>query len=316
MSATIKSISRGRDRKTEASGDDRNVIHSLKSLLERDLSYIPNERFSPRSRIKPCGLWEEMKRDGSGLTGSSSPCLGKMGAVDLLTQQQESELFLRMNFLKFRASKLRRRVSLNCPNPNIVERLESLISEAEAIRNRLITANMRLVMSIAKKYVSPQHSFDELVSEATVTLMNTVDKFDADRGFRFSTYAYRSIVRNLYRCLMASQSEKQQVTSGVEELAIEQEEESSTSKALEQVWQNIRGLAYSMLEGLDRRERFIIRSRYALGSHRKPRTFQYMADKLGISKERARQLERRAVKKLQSMAETYDRDELFGATLS
>lgn len=288
-----------------------------KLLLLRDLSFIPNEAFSTRTRIKPCQAWEDLKADApaSGRKRASGQ-LGELGADRLLTPEQESELFLRMNFLKFRAQAICKRLANGSPKEDLIDRAEALLEEADQIRNRLITSNMRLVMSIANKYVTPQHSFDDLVSDGTITLMNAVDKFDADRGFRFSTYAYRSIVRNLYRSIMETQKEKQRLAFGVEDSAVEQPDDPNNSRALDQVWQDIRSLAYSMLDNLDRRERFIIRSRYALGSHRKPRTFQYLADKLGISKERARQLEGRAVKKLQAMASGYDRDELFGAALS
>ena len=60
---------------------------------------------------------------------------------------------------------------------------------------------MRLVMSIVKKFVTPQQAFDELLSDGILTLMQAIEKFDFDRGFRFSTYAYRSIARNAYRCV-------------------------------------------------------------------------------------------------------------------
>ncbi|MFT7643948.1 MAG: hypothetical protein ACI9G1_005714 [Pirellulaceae bacterium] len=54
-----------------------------------------------------------------------------------------------------------------------------------------------------------------------------------------------------------------------------------------------------------------MRSRYALGSHRKVKTFQSLADTLGVSKERVRQLEQRAVKKLVAMADKIDLDEML-----
>ena len=62
---------------------------------------------------------------------------------------------------------------------------------------------------------------------------------------------------------------------------------------------------------LDRRERLIIRSRYALGSHRRVRTFQDLADRLGISKERVRQLEQRALGKLRALAAERDFHSLY-----
>ena len=61
-----------------------------------------------------------------------------------------------------------------------------------------------------------------------------------------------------------------------------------------------------MLNDLDRREKLIIRARFSLGSHRKVHTLQSLADRLGISKERVRQLERRAMEKLQEMAAEQD----------
>ncbi|MEC7598928.1 MAG: sigma factor-like helix-turn-helix DNA-binding protein, partial [Planctomycetota bacterium] len=62
------------------------------------------------------------------------------------------------------------------------------------------------------------------------------------------------------------------------------------------------------LNKLDAREQVIIHARYALGDTSKSQTFQSLADSLGVSKERVRQLERRAVKKLQALASKVDLD--------
>ena len=78
----------------------------------------------------------------------------------------------------------------------------------------------------------------------------------------------------------------------------------------EQTWSTLRELLAGMMDQLDRREQFVIRGRYALGAHHKIQTFQSLADKLGVSKERARQLEQRAVGKLQTMAADVDLDEV------
>ncbi len=194
--------------------------------------------------------------------------------------------------------------------------IESRLGQAQAIRDHIIQANTRLVMSIVKKFVTSQQSFDEMLSDGIVTLMQAVEKFDFDRGFRFSTYAYRSIARNAYRTVTTARKEEARLTRDAEEWAFEQEDSQSASTMTDQVWSNLRELMTSMLDNLDRRERFIIRSRYALGAHRKARTFQYLADKLGVSKERVRQLEQRAVSKLQSMAAELEMDELFNAAMA
>lgn len=296
-------------------------VRSEEALLQRaahlcslEIAFIPNDDFSTRTKVRPCQVWKELT--GASAAGGERSGTATLGGEELLTPPQEREMFLRMNFLKFRAKALQKRLSPTTPQEELLVRSEKYLAEAEAIRNRLITANMRLVMSIAKKFASPQYPFDELVSEGSMTLMRSVDKFDAARGFRFSTYAYRSVMRHLYRSVMNAQKDRARVVDAVEESSLEQPESASASTAVDGVWQNIRAVAYDMLDALDRRERFIIRSRYALGAHRKPRTFQYLADKLGISKERARQLEGRAVGKLQAMAGEHDLDELFGPALS
>jgi RNA polymerase primary sigma factor len=66
--------------------------------------------------------------------------------------------------------------------------------------------------------------------------------------------------------------------------------------------QRHRDLLTQFVSRLDRRERFILRSRYALGSHRKKRTCRQLAQRLGVSKERVRQIEKRAIAKIQDMA--------------
>ena len=72
----------------------------------------------------------------------------------------------------------------------------------------------------------------------------------------------------------------------------------------EQRWHLLRSRLAGMLNSLDRREKFIIRARFALGSHRKVKTLQAIANRLGVSKERVRQLESRATKKLIAMADS------------
>jgi RNA polymerase sigma factor (sigma-70 family) len=233
---------------------------------------------------------------------------------ELLTHEQEAALFREMNRLKYCADALRSGLDPEHVDPQTVDSIEAMLSQAQNIRDHIIRANMRLVMSIVKKFVTPMQPFDDLLSDGICTLMDAVEKFDYDRGFRFSTYAYRSIVRNACRNATTVSKQESRVTRDAESWAFEQEGD-STSATSDQVWSNVRELMASLLGQLDRREQFVIRSRYALGAHRKVRTFQCLADKLGVSKERVRQLEQRAVGKLRKLASAFDMDELFGAAM-
>ena len=78
-------------------------------------------------------------------------------------------------------------------------------------------------------------------------------------------------------------------------------EDTSRSELADRLEQQHRELLTELVNRLDRRERFIIRSRFALGAHRKKRTCRELADRLGISKERVRQLEQRAISKIREM---------------
>jgi RNA polymerase primary sigma factor len=155
-----------------------------------------------------------------------------------------------------------------------------------------------------------------MLSDGIMTLMQAVEKFDYDRGFRFSTYAYRAIARSAYRSVVELREEELTSSIEAESWASTQEVDGKSSALTDQVWSNLRQLTAAMLSKLDRRERLVIRSRYALGSHRKVRSFQDLANRLGVSKERVRQLEQRAISKLQVLAAELEHDEIFGAALA
>jgi RNA polymerase primary sigma factor len=84
----------------------------------------------------------------------------------------------------------------------------------------------------------------------------------------------------------------------------------------EKTWNETRDVLSQMLDRLDRRERLIIRARYGLGAHRKARTCKSIAKKLGISKERVRRLQQRAISKLRAIADETQLDDLLDSTLS
>lgn len=236
--------------------------------------------------------------------------LGRLCEAKLLTPEQESMLFQRMNFLRHQALKARTQLNLQKPTRKSIELLDRLMAMADWHRDRIVEANMRLVFSIVKKFVNSNNQFDDLLSDGIVALMRAVEKFDFGRGFRFSTYATQVVRRNAYRQVVEIQQERAKVIGGVEDLGLDVSDECRESAISEKRWHELRARLAVMLGDLDRREKFIIRARFSLGSHRRVHTLQALADRLGVSKERVRQLERRAMDKLRAMAGDFSFAEL------
>lgn len=224
-----------------------------------------------------------------------------MGDLPVLSREQEERCFRGMNFLKYRIDQLQ----AACLRRNSKAKQAEIVKHQQGvktIRDYLIYSNLRLVISLVKKYVSPQLSFDELYSEGVVTLMQAVEKFNYLKGFRFSTYAYRSISRALYNSQIHLQQEQAVVMLDNDQRIETAAQPDRTSAVSETWWSSRREGLTRLVQRLDRREQLIVRARYALTPRGTIKTFQTLANKLGISKERVRQLEQRAIQKLQSMA--------------
>ncbi|MCM2372255.1 sigma-70 family RNA polymerase sigma factor [Aporhodopirellula aestuarii] len=313
-------IAETREHVRDLTDADTSELRALtKQRLRQEIDFIGNERFRSAREGKrifsaELGLAERQTALGIAAirrSGVDLPIhLGRLCEAPLLTPEQERLLFERMNYLLQQAAIHRSVLNPERPSRQRLELIELYVALADWHRDRIVEANLRLVFSIVKKFVNANNSFDELLSDGIIALIRGVEKFDFDRGFRFSTYATQVVRRNAYRTVVTRQQERQKVVGGLQDMDIDIGEEERTSAISETRWHELRSRLSVMLGDLDRREKFIIRARFSLGSHRRVHTLQSLADRLGVSKERVRQLERRAMDKLRAMAGTTDLAEL------
>ena len=280
--------------------------------------------------------------------------LKEMARVPLLTTEEEVDLAKRIERGKLSEGK---QAKLNGnPSPESRADMQRHIEDARGARDHLIKANTRLVVSIAKKYMSRGVPFLDLIQEGNLGLMKAVEKFDYTRGFRFSTYATwwirqtitraiadqgRTIrvpvhmsdrIRRLYKVAREMEQELGRKPNpdeiadklGVDsrkvqwmmrvswrplslESPVGEEEDSelgsfvedeNTPTPTQSAYQNLlRDKIEEVLSTLSPREARILRLRFGLHNGR-PYTLEEVGQKFGLTRERIRQIEGKALRRL------------------
>lgn len=129
---------------------------------------------------------EKAEPTDSGAADSVRLYLQEIGETDLLNMEQEQWLARRMERGLLAAEMLE---SGTITDRREMRSLQRDVRDGEAARRHLIQANLRLVVSVAKKYIGRGLSFLDLIQEGNIGLMKATDKFDYKRGYKFSTYA-------------------------------------------------------------------------------------------------------------------------------
>ncbi len=276
-------------------------------LKEQRIEYIASPEFdAPDAEQRllgedpPEGLWQSRSEGTRRAPSDLPPYLAQLFRLPLLTAAGEVTLFRRMNYLRYQAARRLAAIDPETVRASELDEVERLLAAAAAVKNDIVQANLRLVVSIAKRHIRPNQDLFELVSDGNVSLMRAVDKFDYTRGFKFSTYASWAVIRNFARTIPEQHLHHERYQTGWEEVLETAPLPAAPDGVESDQLAAMRSTLERMLDCLDLRERTILRQRYGLEGRHGAQTLEQIGQRLGVSKERIRQLEVRAIAKLRA----------------
>ena len=209
-------------------------------------------------------------------------------------------------------------MSSSFPNP-LTEKEEQyyvkLLEQGDkAARETLIEHNLRLVAHIAKKYVSPAVSQDDLISIGTIGLIKAVGTYSGKKSTRLATYAAKCIENEILMSIRASKRIRQEISLslpiGVDkdgnEISFNDILGTDTDEIIDSIDMKIQAanLRSALKEALTEREQTVITARYGLdGSEPKPQ--REIARVLGISRSYVSRIEKKALDKLKEYLKDY-----------
>jgi len=172
--------------------DDFEIIYD--GLKKLDVTVVENQKEADDIQAEKLGV---ANIEGAA-DDSVKMYLKEIGQVPLLSSDEETVLAIKMDTGLKAKERLDHSENLTIAEKEILKKEYEIGSNA---RNRLIEANLRLVVSIAKKYVGRGMQFLDLIQEGNMGLMKAVEKFDHTKGFKFSTYATWWIKQSITRAI-------------------------------------------------------------------------------------------------------------------
>lgn len=220
-------------------------------------------------------------------------------SLPLLTAAEEESLFAWMNYYRFRAEQLRRRW-LTAKSPRtLATQVRQALARADALRNRIVSSNLRLVVALAKKLSRSLDHMSDLISEGVLPLIRSVELFDISLGNRFSTYATWAVrnqmLRSIKRATSAANACGQAPDLFLESLPAQEglsPDDPTTDTAARQVQR--------LIARLPERERLVLRARFGLAGEPAGQSLSDVADRVGLSKERVRQIVLKSLEELRA----------------
>jgi RNA polymerase sigma factor (sigma-70 family) len=227
------------------------------------------------------------------------------GAPQLMSTAEEKQMFLRFNFAKRRLTQLQAKAKRDGLSRQLCEQVIEWHRRFEHFREYLVRTNLALVLAMAKRVRLGDIDFAEVVSEGNMALIRAVDKFNVERGFKFSTYACRAILKAFSRT--AQKSNRYRTRFPVEfEPDLEKSDWADRKRDMveEECIDELKTIVERNLAELSNVEQTVIRRRFNWQeAEATPLTLEEVGKIIGVTKERVRQIQNKALAKIRGVLE-------------
>jgi len=266
-------------------------------ILEEQIDYVFSAEFlEDDADEKMLGDAGENRRN---LSAGKAVAPLSISGTPLLDKEEEQALFRRYNYIKHKICGLRAELNPKRYVPaKLLARIEQLKKMAVETKNEILEANLRLVVSVARKHAGQLISVSDLISEGTLCLMKAVETFDFTRGTRFSTYATWALMRHFARTVPEKNYELGRFVSVDEETLDSLRSAAPNTADGAGLLEELRSKLDRAVRLLSEREQTVIRLRFGLDADSESQTLAQVGEKLGVSRERVRQIEAEALKKM------------------
>ena len=302
----------------------------LKKLLSEPMDYIDHpeyhlpdaaERIYGAAEItRPDVTWYRPLMDDFISTRSRGARPPKAQSTVLLTGAQERVLFMKYNFARFSISEIQKQAASR--SLTLAEAREVLRWHAVATqyREQLAETNLALVLAMAKRVRLSEVDFADLIGEGNMALMRSVDKFDCGRGFKFSTSACRAILKAFSRHGIKVSTQKKRFGAEYDP-ALEKSNHLETVRATHEreCADEVRHIVTSNKADLSDIEIKVISHRFGLDVElaleqgtsavpAEPLTLEQVGQVIGVTKERVRQIQNKALEKIRTALQAANPD--------
>lgn len=287
----------------------------LARLLAEPCEYVRHQDFSKRSIERKLfgGESKYLKRGACRFHENPDPVTDAVLAgerVPTLAVEQERHLFTRFNYARKQVFDILNKHAEKRLTSEATRQLLAWGYRVLASRGVIVRINLPLVLAMAKRTRLTGIDLNELISEGNMALLRSVEKFDSSRGFKFSTYSCRAILKSFSRVAMRASRYRGKFPTEFDP-AMERSDYLDKKRISVEAdcVDELKEILIRNVAGLSEVEKTVIHERFAIGQlpieeHLGPKTLEQVGRIIGVTKERVRQIQNNALKKIKIALET------------